>query len=100
MGKFWEWCKKGMAPLPFDLDATVHMYIHLVMSGLFLIIFLWTTITYYFTSYSQFRYDNKCSYENTSDHLCHLTIKITETYPAGSYIYLGLKNWRQTYPRI
>lgn len=60
----------------------------------------WIFLVQYFTSYDQFRYDNECSYENTSGSICHLRIQVTEDYPINSLIYLGIKNYRQSFPRM
>lgn len=67
---------------------------------LFLIITIVTGYIYYNTEYSSYRYDSVCNSSESIEKMCVLKINIPYDYPAGSFIYLGLKNFRQTFARF
>ena len=85
--KLWNFVQKITVPYKMDWTAKKFFLFHIIIAVLFGILTIWTFVTYWMTTYSQFRYDNQCNYENTSDHLCHLAINVDQTYPAGSFIF-------------
>lgn len=98
--KFWKFLNYITRPVYIDRSSKAYFVFFIIMAVLFAFLTCWTFITHYYTPYSEFRYDNQCTYENTSGNICHLQIEIDKDYDADSYIYFGVKNFRQAYPRM
>ena len=98
--KWWVFMNKITRPIYLDRSSKCFFIMYIVIALILTCITIWMFLVQYFTSYDQFRYDSECSYENTSGSICHLRIQVTENYPVNSLIYLGIKNYRQSFPRL
>lgn len=94
---FWD---KFNRKCDFNLSSTHYWAIHLICFTCFLMILIWTTWIYWQTDFAQYRYDNNCNFTNTRGNYCELVIYIHKKFNAGTGVYLGIYNFRQTYPKF